>query len=143
MRGTSQKPSWGGIRVLNVSKSSTKKHLKSHAKEMSFPHGESTEGKWEDFIHNVSDFEESELVRVVHTVEVWDVTVLAKRNESGRLDGHRSGQQHGQPCCHYRRKTHEAQAEPSTAAESNHGSSIQLLLTSLILTPSLMIQRSS
>ncbi|MEQ2293545.1 hypothetical protein AMECASPLE_034661 [Ameca splendens] len=55
----------GGIRVLNVSKSSTKKDLKSHAKEMSFPHGESTEGKWEDFIHNVSDFEESELVRAL------------------------------------------------------------------------------
>lgn len=56
-----RKRSGGGTRVLNVSKSSTKKDPMSHAKELFFPHGESTKRKWEDFIHNVYDFKESEL----------------------------------------------------------------------------------
>ncbi|XP_030294806.1 uncharacterized protein LOC115594724 [Sparus aurata] len=56
-----RKRSGGGTRVLEVSKNSTKTDILSHAKELFFPGGESTKGKWEDFLHDIYDFKESRL----------------------------------------------------------------------------------
>lgn len=51
----------GGIKVLEVSKDSTRKDLASHARKLFFPNGKSQKGKWEHFQHNISDFKESKI----------------------------------------------------------------------------------
>ena len=56
-----RKRSGGGTRILEVSKNSTKADILSHAKELFFPDGESAKGKWEDFLHDIYDFKESQL----------------------------------------------------------------------------------
>lgn len=51
----------GGIKVLEVSKDSTRQDLASHARKLFFPNGKSKKGKWEHFQHNIFDFKESKI----------------------------------------------------------------------------------
>ncbi|XP_030277557.1 uncharacterized protein LOC115584345 isoform X3 [Sparus aurata] len=69
-----RKRSGGGTRVLEVSKNSTKTDILSHAKELFFPGGESTKGKWEDFLHDIYDFKESRLDESSTVGELYTVS---------------------------------------------------------------------
>ncbi|XP_039663394.1 uncharacterized protein LOC120563341 [Perca fluviatilis] len=69
-----RKRSGGGTRVLDVNKDSSKKDLMSHAKELFFPHGESKKGKWEDFMHNIYDFKETELDETTTVGELYTMS---------------------------------------------------------------------
>ena len=71
-----RKRSGGGTRVLEVSKNETKTDILSHAKELFFPGGESTKGKWEDFLHDIYHFKESHLDENSTADELYTVSTF-------------------------------------------------------------------
>ncbi|XP_013883858.1 uncharacterized protein LOC106532363 [Austrofundulus limnaeus] len=141
-----RKRSGGGTRVLNVSKASTKKDLLSHAKDLFFPLGRSTKGKWEDFNHNIFDFKESELDESTTVVDLYtlskfgilrfylnttsrvDLTDAAEVDSDMDRHGVAEGEEQNPTDVFDQQQekpvsVNESQAEPSTTAEYIHGNS--------------------
>ncbi|KAM4562116.1 uncharacterized protein PAE49_010719 isoform 1-T2 [Odontesthes bonariensis] len=56
-----RKRSGGGTRVLDMNKNATKTEILSQAKKLFFPNEKSTMGKWEEFSHDIVDFQEAQL----------------------------------------------------------------------------------
>ncbi len=56
-----RKHSGGGTRTIDISKNAKKSDILSKAKELFFLRGVSKKGPWENFSHDVFDFQESEL----------------------------------------------------------------------------------
>ncbi|KAL7401028.1 hypothetical protein ABVT39_021651 [Epinephelus coioides] len=54
-----RKRSGGGTRVLDINKKATKSEILSHAKKLFFPNEMSMKGKWEEFSHDIVDFQEA------------------------------------------------------------------------------------
>lgn len=66
----------GGTRVLNISKTATKTEILSHAKKLFFPNEKSRKGKWEEFSHDIVDFQEAYLDEGVSVGELYETHKL-------------------------------------------------------------------
>lgn len=51
----------GGTGVLDINKSATKTEILSQAKKLFLPNEKSTMGKWEEFSHNIVNFQEAQV----------------------------------------------------------------------------------
>ncbi|XP_060749178.1 uncharacterized protein LOC132861600 isoform X1 [Tachysurus vachellii] len=66
----------GGTRVLDISKKATKTKILSQAKKLFFPNEKSRKGKWEEFSHNIVDFQEAYLDEGVSVGELYETHKL-------------------------------------------------------------------
>lgn len=72
-----RKRSGGGSRTIDISKNANKCDILSQAKELFFPRGVSKKGQWENFSHDVFDFQESELEDDITVGELYTGKILA------------------------------------------------------------------
>ncbi|GAA6101078.1 uncharacterized protein LOC113078290 [Tachysurus ichikawai] len=71
-----RKRNGGGTRVLDISKKATKTEILSQAKKLFFPNEKSRKGKWEEFSHNIVDFQEAYLDEGVSVGEHYETHKL-------------------------------------------------------------------
>ncbi|XP_047659720.1 uncharacterized protein LOC125139512 [Tachysurus fulvidraco] len=71
-----RKRNGGGTRVLDISKKATKTEILSQAKKLFFPNDKSRKGKWEEFSHNIVDFQEAYLDEGVSVGELYETHQL-------------------------------------------------------------------
>ncbi|XP_042609688.1 uncharacterized protein LOC122142538 [Cyprinus carpio] len=71
-----RKRNGGGTRVLDISKKATKTEILSQAKKLFFPNEKSRKGKWEEFSHNIVDFQEAYLDEDVSVGELYETHKL-------------------------------------------------------------------
>lgn len=71
-----RKRSGGGTRVLDISKTATKTEILSHAKKLFFPNEKSRKGLWEEFSHNIVDFQGACLEEGVSVGELYETQKL-------------------------------------------------------------------
>ncbi|XP_051812335.1 uncharacterized protein LOC110966885 [Acanthochromis polyacanthus] len=67
-----RKRSGGGTRVLDINKSATKIEILSQAKKLFFHNEKSVMGKWEEFSHDVVDFQEAQVDEDVSVGEYYE-----------------------------------------------------------------------
>ncbi|XP_061610704.1 uncharacterized protein LOC133468616 isoform X2 [Phyllopteryx taeniolatus] len=72
-----RKRSGGGTRVLDINKNATKTEILSQAKQLFFPNEKSTMGKWEEFSHDIVNFQEAQVDEDVSVRECYDTHKLA------------------------------------------------------------------
>lgn len=71
-----RKRNGGGTRFLNISKNAAKAEILSNAKNLFFPNEKSTKGKWEEFSHDIVDFQEAYLDDGVSVGELYEAHKL-------------------------------------------------------------------
>ncbi|KAK7138439.1 hypothetical protein R3I94_010191 [Phoxinus phoxinus] len=71
-----RKRNGGGTRVLDISKKATKTEILSQAKKLFFPNEKSRKGMWEEFSHNIVDFQEAYLDEGVSVGELYETHKL-------------------------------------------------------------------
>ncbi|XP_053288829.1 uncharacterized protein LOC128449596 [Pleuronectes platessa] len=67
-----RKRNGGGTRLLDISKTATKKDILSHAKGLFFPNEKSIHGMWEEFSHDIVDFQEANLEDSISVRELYE-----------------------------------------------------------------------
>ncbi|XP_053303389.1 uncharacterized protein LOC128462122 [Pleuronectes platessa] len=67
-----RKRNGGGTRLLDISKTATKKDILSHAKGLFFPNEKSIHGIWEEFSHDIVDFQEANLEDSISVRELYE-----------------------------------------------------------------------
>lgn len=71
-----RKRSGGGTRVLDINKNATKTEILSLAKNLFFPNEKSTMGKWEEFSHDIVNFQEAQVDEDVSVGDYYETHKL-------------------------------------------------------------------
>lgn len=71
-----RKRSGGGTRVLDMNKNATKTEILSQAKKLFFPNEKSTMGKWEEFSHDIVNFQEAQVDEDVSVGDYYETHKL-------------------------------------------------------------------
>ncbi len=71
-----RKRSGGGTRVLDMNKNATKTEILSQAKKLFFPNEKSTMGKWEEFSHDIVNFQEAQIDEDVSVGDYYETHKL-------------------------------------------------------------------
>ena len=71
-----RKRNGGGTRYLDIYKTATKKDLLSHAKRLFFPNEKSRNRKWEEFSHDIVDFQEAYRDESISVGELYETHKL-------------------------------------------------------------------
>ncbi|KAK0149851.1 hypothetical protein N1851_009401 [Merluccius polli] len=71
-----RKRSGGGTRVLDMNKNATKTEILSQAKKLFFPNEKSKMGKWEEFSHDIVNFQEAQVDEDVSVGDYYETHKL-------------------------------------------------------------------